>query len=148
MATADNHYGFIVIGGGTAGNTVAGRCASNPSVRILVIEAGAGNPYNVSEITTPSLAMDLRGKYGGADRTWEKVLLYLRKSATYHDGLGIYPAELQKIGSSDGPIHISHAELLDDAALSRCDRDRVEEYGGEGRGESLRWGDAGSYGLR
>ncbi|KAL4745566.1 hypothetical protein BDW72DRAFT_52813 [Aspergillus terricola var. indicus] len=166
MATIDSHFDFIVIGGGTAGNTVAGRLASNPSVRILVIEAGAANPYSIPEITTPSSAMDLRGsiydwaykttlvkrddyeriekpntrgkvlggssslnyftwlpgckptfdmwaEYGGADWTWEKLLPYLRKSATYHDDLGIYPAELQKIGPGDGPIHISHAELLD-----------------------------------
>ncbi|KAL4999849.1 choline dehydrogenase [Aspergillus recurvatus] len=166
MATTDNHFDFIVIGGGTAGNTVAGRLASNPSVRIVVIEAGPTNPYNVPEITTPSSAMDLRGsiydwaykttlvkrddyeriekpntrgkvlggssslnyftwlpgckptfdmwgEYGGADWTWEKLLPYLRKSATYHDDHGIYPAELQKIGPGDGPIHISHAELLD-----------------------------------
>ncbi|KAL4759426.1 GMC family oxidoreductase [Aspergillus foveolatus] len=166
MATFDSRFDFIVIGGGTAGNTAAGRLASNPSVRILVIEAGAPNPYSIPEITTPSSAMDLRGsiydwaykttlvkrddyeriekpntrgkvlggssslnyftwlpgckptfdmwrEYGGADWTWEKLLPYLRKSATYHDDLGIYPAELQKIGPGDGPIHISHAELLD-----------------------------------
>ncbi|KAL4768435.1 choline dehydrogenase [Aspergillus nidulans var. acristatus] len=167
MATIDSHFDFIVIGGGTAGNTVAGRLASNPSVRILVIEAGAPNPYSIPEITTPSSAMDLRGsiydwaykttlvkrddyeriekpntrgkvlggssslnyftwlpgckptfdmwgEYGGADWTWEKLLPYLRKSATYHDDLGIYPAELQKIGPGEGPIQISHAELLDE----------------------------------
>lgn len=35
-------YEFIVIGGGTAGNVVAGRLSENPEVRILVIEAGDG----------------------------------------------------------------------------------------------------------
>jgi choline dehydrogenase-like flavoprotein len=35
-------YDFIVVGGGTAGNVVAGRLAENKNVSILVIEAGVG----------------------------------------------------------------------------------------------------------
>lgn len=38
---------------------------------------------------------------------------YLRKSATYHDDKGLYDKDLQKIGPG-GPVHISHAELLDE----------------------------------
>ena len=38
-------YDFVVIGGGTAGNVVAGRLAENPGVRVLVIEAGDGLIY-------------------------------------------------------------------------------------------------------
>ncbi|RDW68785.1 GMC family oxidoreductase [Aspergillus mulundensis] len=164
--TTKNSYDFIIIGGGTAGNTVAGRLATNPSVRILIIEAGVENPQSIPQITTPSSAMDLRGsahdwaykttlvrrddyeriekpntrgkvlggssalnyftwlpgckatfdmwgEYGGPEWTWENLLPYLRKSATYHDDLGIYPEDLKKIGPGEGPIHISHAELLD-----------------------------------
>ena len=33
-------FDFIVVGGGTAGNAVAGRLAENPKVRVLVVEAG------------------------------------------------------------------------------------------------------------
>lgn len=35
-----DQYDFIVIGGGTAGNVVAGRLAENPDVSVAVIEAG------------------------------------------------------------------------------------------------------------
>lgn len=54
-------FDFIVVGGGTAGNVVAGRLAENPNVSILVIEAGIGNPQDVEAITTPSSAFSLRG---------------------------------------------------------------------------------------
>ncbi|KAL6709906.1 hypothetical protein ACN47E_000691 [Coniothyrium glycines] len=54
-------FDFIVVGGGTAGNVVAGRLAENPNVSILVIEAGIGNPMDVDAIATPSSAFSLRG---------------------------------------------------------------------------------------
>jgi choline dehydrogenase len=54
-------FDFIVVGGGTAGNVVAGRLAENSNVSILVIEAGIGNPTDIEAITTPSSAMSLRG---------------------------------------------------------------------------------------
>ncbi|PHH65629.1 hypothetical protein CDD81_1715 [Ophiocordyceps australis] len=168
MASDGAHFDFVVVGGGTAGNTVAGRLAENPNVNILVIEAGVGNPQEVKEITTPSSAMDLRSskhdwaykttmirrddyeriekpntrgkalggssslnyftwvpgckptfdmweEYGGKQWTWDPLVPYLRKSATYHDDLGLYPADLKKIGGG-GPIPISHAELIDEMA--------------------------------
>nr|BAF98893.1 formate oxidase 3 [Schwanniomyces vanrijiae] len=55
-----SHYDFIIVGGGTAGNTVAGRLAENPDVSILVVEAGVANSSELPEITTPSNAMNLR----------------------------------------------------------------------------------------
>lgn len=61
MVSTGNEYDFIVVGGGTAGNAVAGRLAENPKVRILVVEAGVPNPDQVEEITTPSKAFGLRG---------------------------------------------------------------------------------------
>ena len=171
MGTGRTHFDFIVVGGGTAGNTVAGRLAENPKVTVLVIEAGAGNPDQLEEITTPSNAMELRNskhdwgykstivkrddyervekpnsrgkvlggssslnyftwvpgckgtfdqweEYGGKEWTWDPLVPYFRKSATYHDDLKQYPDNLHKIGSG-GPIHISRAELLDDMAPFR-----------------------------
>lgn len=41
-APTPNMHDFIVVGGGTAGNVVAGRLAENTDVKILVIEAGIG----------------------------------------------------------------------------------------------------------
>ncbi|RVD84080.1 uncharacterized protein DFL_005848 [Arthrobotrys flagrans] len=55
------HYDFIIVGGDTAGNVVAGRLADNPNATILIVEAGVGNPEQIEEIMTPSNAMNLRG---------------------------------------------------------------------------------------
>ncbi|KAL2812261.1 hypothetical protein BJX63DRAFT_248325 [Aspergillus granulosus] len=65
-----SQFDFIIVGGGTAGNTVAGRLAENPNVKVLVIEAGIANPHAIDEITTPSKAFGLRGsKYDWAYKT-------------------------------------------------------------------------------
>ncbi|PTB65072.1 GMC oxidoreductase [Trichoderma citrinoviride] len=167
MAVKDgDHFDFVVVGGGTAGNCVAGRLAENPKARILVIEAGVGNPEDCPEITTPSNAMNLRNsvhdwsykstlvkrddyeriekpntrgkalggssslnyftwvpgckgtfdrwaEFGGKEWSWDHLVHYLRKSATYHDDPKLYLPELKKIGGG-GPIPISHAELIDE----------------------------------
>ncbi|CAL5870522.1 uncharacterized protein PFLUO_LOCUS4759 [Penicillium psychrofluorescens] len=165
MSVQDNaRFDFIVVGGGTAGNVVAGRLAENPNAKILVVEAGVANSKELEEIRTPSEAMELRdsqydwsykstmvkrddyeriekpntrGKalggssslnyftwvpgskgtfdmweeYGGKEWTWDSLVPYLRKSATYHDDEKAYPSELKKIGQN-GPIPISHSELI------------------------------------
>ncbi|CAI7584773.1 unnamed protein product [Penicillium crustosum] len=69
-ATTPNMYDFIVVGGGTAGNVVAGRLAENPDVKILVIEAGIGDPDDIPTITTPARAFELRNsKYDWSYQT-------------------------------------------------------------------------------
>ena len=165
MSVQDNaRFDFIVVGGGTAGNVVAGRLAENPNAKILVVEAGVANSKDIEEIRTPAEAMELRdsqydwaykttmvkrddyervekpntrGKalggssslnyftwvpgskgtfdmweeYGGKEWTWDPLVPYLRKSATYHDDEKAYSPELQKIGQN-GPIPIAHSELI------------------------------------
>ncbi|KAJ5598345.1 hypothetical protein N7537_008429 [Penicillium hordei] len=165
MSVQDNaRFDFIIVGGGTAGNVVAGRLAENPNARILVVEAGVGNSKDIEEIRTPSEAMQLRNsqydwaykstivkredyervekpntrgkalggssslnyftwvpgskgtfdmweEYGGKEWTWDPLVPYLRKSATYHDDDEAYAPELKKIGLN-GPIPISHSELI------------------------------------
>ncbi|CAI7568006.1 unnamed protein product [Penicillium viridicatum] len=72
MAFVSNgsEYDFIIVGGGTAGNAIAGRLSENPDVRILVVEAGIPNPDQIEQITTPSKAFTLRGsKYDWSYKT-------------------------------------------------------------------------------
>ncbi|KAI9930290.1 hypothetical protein MW887_012103 [Aspergillus wentii] len=165
MSVQDNaRFDFIVVGGGTAGNIVAGRLAENPNAKILVVEAGVANSKDLEAIRTPSNAMELRdseydwaykttmvkrddyervekpntrGKalggssslnyftwapgskgtfdmwedYGGKEWTWDPLVPYLRKSATYYDDEKAYSPDLKKIGTG-GPIPISHSELI------------------------------------
>jgi len=40
IASIAEEFDFIIVGGGTAGNVVAGRLAESPKASVLVIEAG------------------------------------------------------------------------------------------------------------
>ncbi|OQE23996.1 hypothetical protein PENFLA_c010G10876 [Penicillium flavigenum] len=55
MSVQDNaRFEFIVVGGSTAGNVVAGRLTANPNAKILVVEAGVAYSKDIEEIRTPS----------------------------------------------------------------------------------------------
>ncbi|KAJ7474216.1 aryl-alcohol oxidase precursor [Mycena latifolia] len=51
-------YDFVIVGGGTAGNVVANRLTEDPSVSVLVLEAGPSN-VGVLEVQVPFLANGL-----------------------------------------------------------------------------------------
>ncbi len=49
---------------------VAARLAEKPTVNVLVVEAGIGNPGDIDAVTTPARAFELRGsKYDWAYKT-------------------------------------------------------------------------------
>jgi len=50
---------------------------------------------------------DRWGEYGGSEWTWDALVPYLRKSASYHDDSGMFSSDLQKLGQG-GPLPISH----------------------------------------
>ena len=54
---------------------------------------------------------DMWEEYGGKEWSWNPLVPYLRKSATYYDDEKAYSPELKKIGAG-GPIPIAHSELI------------------------------------
>jgi choline dehydrogenase-like flavoprotein len=59
-------YDYIIVGGGTAGLTVAARLTEDPSISVLVIEAG-DNHRDDPLINTPGL---MAGTYGNPKYDW------------------------------------------------------------------------------
>ncbi|KAJ7476593.1 alcohol oxidase [Mycena latifolia] len=62
---AETAFDFVVVGGGTAGITVASRLAENPNIRVGVIEAGMYRP-NDTTIDVPNS----QGYIGNPDYDW------------------------------------------------------------------------------
>jgi choline dehydrogenase len=55
-----NSYDYLIVGGGTAGLTLAARLTEDPAVTVGVLEAGA-NHLNDPTILTPALATAMLG---------------------------------------------------------------------------------------
>lgn len=45
----ENSYDYIIIGGGTAGLTVAARLSEDPNIQVLILEAGEAR-FEVSSV--------------------------------------------------------------------------------------------------
>lgn len=59
-------YDYIIVGGGTAGLTVAARLTEDPAINVLVLEAG-DNHRDDPLINTPGL---MAGTYGNPKYDW------------------------------------------------------------------------------
>jgi choline dehydrogenase-like flavoprotein len=57
---AAKSYDYVIIGGGTAGLTLAARLTEDPAITVAVLEAGP-NRLNDSTILTPALARSMIG---------------------------------------------------------------------------------------
>lgn len=51
-------YDYVIVGGGTAGLTLAARLSENPGVTVVVLEAGEAH-LNDPRVMTPGLAISL-----------------------------------------------------------------------------------------
>ncbi|KAL2062521.1 hypothetical protein VTL71DRAFT_6787 [Oculimacula yallundae] len=66
LANASPTYDYIIIGGGTAGLTVASRLTENPKTSVLVLEAG-NDHSNDTNVLAPGL---YTGMYGNPEYDW------------------------------------------------------------------------------
>lgn len=66
MGSAPENFDYIIVGGGTAGLTVANRLSEDANVKVLVIEAGQDHSQNPLALT-PGLVV---GMYGKPEYDW------------------------------------------------------------------------------
>ncbi|KAK1513429.1 GMC oxidoreductase [Colletotrichum costaricense] len=67
VTTMADTYDYIIVGGGTAGLTVAARLSENPQVTVLVLEAGADRSTDLN-VLAPGL---FPAMYGNTDYDWD-----------------------------------------------------------------------------
>ncbi|KAH8778002.1 hypothetical protein BGZ57DRAFT_1015972 [Hyaloscypha finlandica] len=130
-ATKIQPFDFIIVGGGIAGNAVAGRLAENP--KVLAYKTTMIKREDYERVEKPNTRGKVLGEsscanyftwipgskatfddweeFGGKDWAWDNIVECLRKCATYHDDQKLYPRGLSKVGTG-GPLQISHADLI------------------------------------
>jgi choline dehydrogenase len=64
--SAMSSFDYAIIGGGTAGLTLAARLSENPAISVVVFEAGADHSDDIN-VLAPGLATTL---YGNAEYDW------------------------------------------------------------------------------
>jgi choline dehydrogenase len=84
-AFAAKSYDYVIIGGGTAGLTIAARLSEDPNVTVGVLEAG-GNHLGDPLVETPGLHLQLldASKYDWAYKTEPQV------NPSWNSGLHTY----------------------------------------------------------
>lgn len=83
-------------------------------------------------------------EFGGSEWNWANTKEYFNKSATYHDNGNDYAPDLHAIGNRNGPLQISHADLvpelkpfrdaLEKAWVSKGEELTVDVYNGTQKG--------------
>jgi choline dehydrogenase-like flavoprotein len=66
MGSSQENFDYIIVGGGTAGLTLANRLSEDADVKVLVIEAGQDHSQNPLALT-PGLVV---GMYGKPEYDW------------------------------------------------------------------------------
>ncbi|KAF7902695.1 hypothetical protein EAF00_002598 [Botryotinia globosa] len=107
---------------GTGGNTVAGRLAEKPNVKVLIIEAE--KPNTRGNVLGGSSALNyytwIRGskatfddweEYGGPIWTWDNCKEYFDEPANYHDDSHLHNPDLAK-HDRNGPLDVAISDMV------------------------------------
>jgi choline dehydrogenase len=88
-----SHYDFVIVGGGSAGSALANRLSEDPSVRVLVLEAGRSDyPWDVFIHMPAALAFPIGSRF----YDWR----YESEPEPYMDGRRVYHARGKVLGGS------------------------------------------------
>src|SRR5829696_4507423 len=93
MAAVDSQYDFVIVGGGWAGSVLANRLSEDPSVSVLVLEAGRSDyPWDVFIHMPAALAFPIGSRF----YDWR----YESEPEPHMDGRRIYHARGKVLGGS------------------------------------------------